>query len=569
MNNIKTVTFAGLCSVLFAAFLPNVHAAAPPIYACYFAHVEEYRNVQSRESYLKGRKNIRLFAEMMAKNGAAFNFQVDWTFLSEVGLYDSGPVLRDTNGKNLIRYFSEDLGTAIDPHAHENFGYNYADVAYMIEQLGVPPSPVVGGFLYSPADNKQEWERFLKPLPGAAYPDYTWTASILFVGSVAGHQGNDDLSSGCWRMDNKYFFYRHNPGSSLIHVGDGGRDYESLLELLAYQEAGMLDEGKMYTAAICITEIPLKSPSHRLEVEAQVGVLNRYAAEGRLIWATVEEMARIWQDEYGGEPNIYRHRYFPVIQSGDYNGDGTTDIALFRKSTGLWAIREVTRAYFETENDLPVSGDYDGDGTTDIAVFQGDSGLWHVRAVTRFYFGVDSDQPVPADYDGDGTCDPGVYREGYGLWAIRDVTRTYFGGYSDKLVPGDYNGDGSCDLAIFRPFSGLWAVRNLTRFYFGAAADWLGSDVTGDDPLPADFNGDGTVEATIFRPQTGLWAARGVSRFYFGTTADSPVRGNFKERGHDSLGIFRASSGLWAVRGVTQIYFGGSGDLPVVKSGNQ
>ncbi|HDL63970.1 MAG TPA: hypothetical protein ENH12_01130, partial [Proteobacteria bacterium] len=127
------ITFAGLFSIIITVFSSMVIAAPPPIYVCYFAHIEESRNVQRLESYLKERREIRLFAEMMAENGVAFNLQPDWTFLSEVGLYDFGSVVEDTNGKNLIRYFKEDLGTAIDPHGHEVFGHNYADIAYLIE----------------------------------------------------------------------------------------------------------------------------------------------------------------------------------------------------------------------------------------------------------------------------------------------------------------------------------------------------------------------------------------------------------------------------------------------------
>lgn len=46
----------------------------------------------------------------------------------------------------------------------------------------------------------------------------------------------------------------------------------------------------------------------------------------------------------------------------DYNGDGTSDIAVFRKDSGLWAVRGITRAYFGGSADSPVPGDYDGDG---------------------------------------------------------------------------------------------------------------------------------------------------------------------------------------------------------------
>jgi len=39
----------------------------------------------------------------------------------------------------------------------------------------------------------------------------------------------------------------------------------------------------------------------------------------------------------------------------DYSGDATDDIAIFRDSTGLWAIRGVSRIYFGTTGDIPVT----------------------------------------------------------------------------------------------------------------------------------------------------------------------------------------------------------------------
>lgn len=237
---------------------------------------------------------------------------------------------------------------------------------------------------------------------------------------------------------------------------------------------------------------------------------------------------------------------------GDYDGDGRTDIAIFRPITGMWAIRGITRVYFGGSSDTPVPGDYTGDGTAGIALFRSGSGLWAVRGVTRVYFGGSSDTTVPADYNGDGRVNISVFRSASGLWAVRGITRAYFGGSSDLPVAGDYNGDGSSDLAVFRPQSGLWAARGVTRVYFGGS---------GDIPTGIDYSGNGTTEIALYRPSSGLWAIRGLSRFYFGDNSDWAVPGNYTGTSAGS-GIFRPGSGLWALRGVSRVYFGSGGDLP-------
>jgi len=120
---------------------------------------------------------------------------------------------------------------------------------------------------------------------------------------------------------------------------------------------------------------------------------------------------------------------------------------------------------------MTTADDFNGDGTGDVAIFRDSSGLWAVRDLTRFYFGSTDDLPKAGDYRGDGTDIPAIYRSTSGLWAIRNFTRIYFGGTADKAKPGDYNGDGTEEIAIFRGSSGLWAARGVTRIYFGADGD--------------------------------------------------------------------------------------------------
>ena len=248
--------------------------------------------------------------------------------------------------------------------------------------------------------------------------------------------------------------------------------------------------------------------------------------------------------------------YGRFIESGDYNGDGTSDIAIFRSELGLWAVRGITRVYFGSADDGLVSGDYSGDGTANIALFRGSSGLWAIRGVTRFYYGTSIDSPIPGDYNGDGTCDVGIFRRESGLWSIRGVTRSYFGASLDQPAQGDYNGDGTVDIGIYRGSQGMWALQGISRVYFGSPGDMV---------VPGDYNGDGTWECGLYRASSGLWAIRGVTRVYFGSGAYHPVPADYMGSGMDNIGLFRESSGLWAVKGVTRVYYGVDGDVPVTR----
>ncbi len=241
----------------------------------------------------------------------------------------------------------------------------------------------------------------------------------------------------------------------------------------------------------------------------------------------------------------------------DYDGDGVSDIGVYRPASGLWAIRGVTRAYWGRPGDEPVPGDYDGDGTTDIGNYRPAAGHWFVRGQTGIFWGRPGDIPVPGDYRADGTTDIGVYRSASGLWAIRGVTRAYWGRGGDEPVPGDYNGDGVIEIGAYRPATGYWFIRNLTRVFWGRPGDAL--------PVPGDYNADGTTDIGVYRPASGLWAIRDVTRAYWGRVGDTPVPGGYWRGPTTEIGAYRPVTGYWFIRDLTRVFWGRPGDVPVTR----
>jgi hypothetical protein len=275
----------------------------------------------------------------------------------------------------------------------------------------------------------------------------------------------------------------------------------------------------------------------------------------------------------------------------DFDGDGRTDYAVFRGSTGEWFIHRSSNGSYYTipfglNTDILTPGDYDGDGRTDVAVWRASSGTFYVQrssdgGVTFFQWGVSGDKPVARDYDGDGKTDFAVVRQQAGalVWYIQNsATATIrieqFGFDTDRTVPGDYDGDGRFDPAIYR--SGVQATFHVLGSTSGyTVTGWgLSADLT----VPGDYDGDSKTDFAVVRPlpQFAWYVLRSsdLSLFgdVFGISPQLPTVGDYDGDGKTDLSTWSGSNGAFYVLrtaspGVTtQFQFGASADSPVANS---
>lgn len=251
----------------------------------------------------------------------------------------------------------------------------------------------------------------------------------------------------------------------------------------------------------------------------------------------------------------------------DFDGDGRSDLALFRPETATFWIElseggELVVPLGESTS-RPTSGDFDGDGEADpVAVTPGIPNVWEIRysgdgTQQQFGFGLDEDVLTPGDYDGDGRTDPAVFRPGdEPTWYIRqssdgDLSGITFGIDGDIPAPGDYDGDGVTDVAVQRDGE-RWILRSSD----GETVVYLFGRV-GDRPVAADRDGDDLTDLAVLRVEAGdlVWYSRPTpeaetTSFVFGRSDDPPQQpfvGDFDGDGSTEPAVFEPSTATFFI----------------------
>jgi hypothetical protein len=213
---------------------------------------------------------------------------------------------------------------------------------------------------------------------------------------------------------------------------------------------------------------PDEFPRPRIGVRAQIQHLRAYAdrtvTESNLAYPLVDPRfhfvspkgrAPRWLDLSGtwASDTSYGHKILTIFGriliaspprpgaipvSGDWNGDGITNLGWFQE--GQWVLLQtdgsrVAFKYGTQSGDVPVVGNWDGVGGDGVGIFRR-GGEWHLRNGFSgrtnhiFTYGQKSgDVPVVGDWDGVGGDGVGIFRRG-GEWHLRNG----FSGRTNEIV---------------------------------------------------------------------------------------------------------------------------------------
>jgi len=253
------------------------------------------------------RKNLLEVGKLAAQDDVRWVLQPDWKVLEAARQYEDAATMASTGGKSFLVYLRDDLGVVIDPHSHENGGYNYADVAYLLDLLGVGGSTVIGGHIWDPTlPQFQHWERFRNPIHGEKYPEAEWRGDIL-IGSGTPNHVNDPLVSGVWRPKEPTDYFSDDPAGNIVCVGAWHDDVAGVHELVDLYATGTVPATDMLTASWNVIPAQITATDGPATIEETIFLpLKAMEDAGQIELTDFTTLVETWRARYAARAYLYQ-----------------------------------------------------------------------------------------------------------------------------------------------------------------------------------------------------------------------------------------------------------------------
>lgn len=311
-----------------------VYGGDAPVYVTFYSHNEDSWSglVRTQSDYEAYRDGLRERAELLASYDIPWDWQTDQPVLEAMMKYEDP-------GDNTLTYI-QSLGASLDPHAHKN---NYADITYLMQQLGATASHVIGGTIYEQCGDDRlgflelvDWWKEIGIrsdglVHGDEYPEARWQPLVLSDPGMGGHWF-DEWSTGVWRPGLADAFYTDDPTRDIVYIGEGYPHDQWLItpeqasgasvyasgaqyvqELVNKIQSGALPTGTvdgekfMYTASIHIRDqARVEHGGYSVDtlegLQAILDVLVPMQKAGEVVFIDFQSAADIWESEYQSVP---------------------------------------------------------------------------------------------------------------------------------------------------------------------------------------------------------------------------------------------------------------------------
>ena len=292
---------------------PDESSAGPPVQVVVFTHIEDNSpggvlgSEVSRNSYLALRGSLLQMGALAARYRMRWSLEPDWKFLLAALQYETPDVRASTAGLNLLRFLRDSVGVAIDPHSHEGGGYNYTDVAHLLDSLGVGGSTVIGGHIWDPAlPQFSAWDRFRIPVKGSQYPSATWRGDLL-MGSGTPNHVNDPIVSGMWRPRSRDRYFEDDPAGNIGAVGAYTGDLAGVAELVSLYRARTAPATCILTASMPVSPSEITPPGGLASIESTiVKPLAQLRDRGDIALTDFTSLSATWKRDFGERVCMYR-----------------------------------------------------------------------------------------------------------------------------------------------------------------------------------------------------------------------------------------------------------------------